>query len=191
MSVTFPVDGLGGGGVDGGVEGGGSEGSVIRTVVGGCNNLAIAGFWSKFNADREPLDEGAEPLPAEATGPTPTVPANEEGAVGATATEPVEVTPGRGAAIDFVEGAVAVGVVPLLVSAAVCVTCPAATPDVTAARGVWDEVAGAVIEATAGRLANVRRCVNGMVGRETDALGGPIGLVMRVGSALGGWNIVP
>ena len=81
---------------------------------------------------------------------------NGEGAVGAAAAEPVEVIPGRGAAIDFVMGAVAVGVVPLAVSAVVCVTCPAATPDVRAARGVWDEVAGAVIEAMAGCLVNVR-----------------------------------
>ena len=156
MSVTFPVDGLGGGGVEGGVEGGGSDGGVMTTVVGGCSKLASAEFRSKFNADREPLGEGAEPLPAEATGPTPAVPANEEEAVGATATEPVEDTPGRGAAIDFVMGAVAVGVVPLVGSAVVCVTCPAATSDVSAARGVWDEVAGTVIEAMAGRLVNVR-----------------------------------
>ena len=128
----------------------------MTTVVGGCSKLTIAEFWSKCTADREPLDEGAEPLPAEATGRTPATPANGEEAVGATAAEPVEITPGRGAAIDFVTGAVAVGVVPLLVSAVVCVTCPAATPDATAARGVWDEVAGAVIEAMAGRLANVR-----------------------------------
>ena len=84
------------------------------------------------------------------------MPASGEGAVGATAAEPVEVIPGRGAAIDFVMGVVAVGVVPLLVSTVACVTCPAATPDVTAARGVWDEVSGAVAEAMAGCLANVR-----------------------------------
>jgi hypothetical protein len=89
----------------------------MTTVVGGCNKLAILEFWSKFNADRERLNEGAEPLPAEA--------------------------------------------------------------------------AGAVVEAMAGRLVNVRLCVNGMVGRETEVLGGPIGLVMRVGSELGGWSIVP
>ena len=129
---------------------------MLTTGVGGCSKLAIAEFRSKFNADREPLDEGAEPLPAEVTGPTPAVPANEKGAVGATATEPVEVTPGRGAAIDFVAGAIAVGVVPLLVSAVVCVICPAATPDDSAARSVWDELAGAVVEAMAGRLVNVR-----------------------------------
>ncbi|MCI0426487.1 MAG: hypothetical protein L0Z46_00560 [Nitrospiraceae bacterium] len=64
MSVTFPVDGLGGGGVDGGVEGGGSDGGVVTTGVD--NKLAIAAFLSTFNADREPLDEGDEPLPAEA-----------------------------------------------------------------------------------------------------------------------------
>lgn len=54
------------GGVDGGVEGGGSEGGVLTTGVEGCSKLVIAEFLSKFSADREPLDEGAEPLPAEA-----------------------------------------------------------------------------------------------------------------------------
>jgi hypothetical protein len=160
VSVTFPVDGLGGGGVEreveGGVERGGSDGSVMTTVGGGCNKLAIAEFWSKFNADREPRDEGAEPLLPEAAERTPAAPANGEGAVGATAAEPVEVIPGRGAAIDFVMGAVAVGVVSLVGSAVVCMTCPAAPPDISAAGGVWDEVAGAVIEAMAGRLVNGR-----------------------------------
>jgi hypothetical protein len=37
-----------------------------------------------------------------------------------------------------------------------CVTCPAAMPDVDAARGIWDEAAEAGIEETAGRLVNVR-----------------------------------
>ena len=69
----------------------------MTIVVGGCNKLAIAEFWSKFNADREPLDEGAEPLPAEAAGRTPAAPANGEEVVGATAAEPVEVTAGSGA----------------------------------------------------------------------------------------------
>ena len=86
MSVTFPVDGLGGGRVEGEVEGeveggverGGSDGGVMTTVVGGCNKLAIAEFWSKFNADREPLDEGAERPPAEAAERTPVAPANGE-----------------------------------------------------------------------------------------------------------------
>ena len=58
--------------------------------------------------------------------------------------------------MDFVMGAVPVGVVPLVGSAVVCMTCPAAPSDVSAARGVRDEVAGAVIEAMAGRLVNVR-----------------------------------
>jgi hypothetical protein len=39
---------------------------VLTTGVEGCNKLVIAEFWSKFKADREPLDEDAEPLPAEA-----------------------------------------------------------------------------------------------------------------------------
>lgn len=88
-------------------------------------------------------------------------------------------------------GAVAVEIVLLAVSAVVCVTCPAATPDATAARSVWDEVAGTVAEAMAGRLVNVRLFVNGMVGRETEVLGGPNGLVMRVGSALEGCRMFP
>jgi len=39
---------------------------VLTTGVEGCNKLVIAEFWSKFKADREPLDEGAELFPAEA-----------------------------------------------------------------------------------------------------------------------------
>ena len=174
MSVTFPVDGLGGGGA----EGGGSDGGVVTTGVGGCNKLAIAEFWSKFNADREPLIEGAEPLPDEAAERTLAAPPNREGEIGATAAAPVEITPGIGVVIDFATGAVAGGVILLAVSAVVCVTCLAATPDAGAARSVWDKVAGAVVEAMAGRLVNVRRCMNGMVGREPEFFGGPIGLVM-------------
>jgi hypothetical protein len=72
VSVTLPVEGLGEGdvdeGVEGGVDGGGSGGGVVTTGVGGCNRLAIAGFCSKFKADREPPDEEGEPLPAEAIG---------------------------------------------------------------------------------------------------------------------------
>jgi hypothetical protein len=78
----FPVDGLAGGGddggtdggvdggveggLDGGLDGGGGDGGVLTTGVEGCNKLVIAEFWSKFKADREPLEEDAEPLPAEA-----------------------------------------------------------------------------------------------------------------------------
>lgn len=155
MSVTLPVDGLGGDDVEGGVEGIGSDGGVVITGVGGCNKRVIAGFWSKFNADREPLGDGTEALPAEATGRLSAAPANGEGAVGAAATEPVAVIPGRSAAVDLVMGAIAVGVMLLVVSAVVCVTCQAAMLDVTTALDVWDEVAGAVIEAMAGRLVNV------------------------------------
>ena len=76
MSVRLPVDGLGGGGVDGGVEGGGvdggveggeDDGGVVTTGVGACNKVAMEEFLIKFNADREPGDEEAELLPAEAT----------------------------------------------------------------------------------------------------------------------------
>jgi hypothetical protein len=66
-----------------------------------------------------------------------------------TAAEPGKVTPVRGAVVAFVAGASAVGVVLLSVSVVVCVTCPAAMPDIVAAGGVWDEVAGAVIVAMA------------------------------------------
>lgn len=64
--VEGGVDGGVAGRVDGGVEGGGSEGGVLTTGVEGCSKFVIAEFLSKFSADREPLDEGAEPLPAEA-----------------------------------------------------------------------------------------------------------------------------
>ena len=78
MSVRLPVDGVVGGvdgefeggtagGVDGGVEGGTDDGGVVITGVGACNKVAIEEFLIKFNADREPGDEEAEMLPAEAT----------------------------------------------------------------------------------------------------------------------------
>ena len=73
------------------------------------------------------------------------MPANGEGTVGTTTAELVEVIPGRGAAIDFVTGAVAVGVVPLVGSLVVCVTCPVVMSNVIAALGAWDEVVGAVM----------------------------------------------
>ena len=38
----------------------------MTTGVAGCNRLEIAEFLSTFAADLEPLDEGADPLPAEA-----------------------------------------------------------------------------------------------------------------------------
>lgn len=59
--------------------------------------------------------------------------ANGVGAVAETAAVPIEVSPARGAAVDFVMGAVAVGVALLGVSAVVCVICPATPPDVTTA----------------------------------------------------------
>jgi hypothetical protein len=65
VSVRLPVDGLGGG-VDGGVEGGEDDGGVVTTGVGACNKAAIEEFLIKFNADREPGDEEAELLPADA-----------------------------------------------------------------------------------------------------------------------------
>lgn len=99
----------------------------MTTGVEGCNKLAIAEFLSKFNADREPLDTGTEPFPAEAAGRLPAAPASGRGAVGAAATAPVAVTPGRGAAVGLVIGA---GAVLVPVSAVVRVTCSAAMPDV-------------------------------------------------------------
>ncbi|HYM89866.1 MAG TPA: hypothetical protein VES92_12220 [Nitrospiraceae bacterium] len=128
----------------------------MTTVAGGCNKLATLEFWSKFNADRDRLGEGAEPLPAEAAGRTPAAPANGVEAGGATAAEPVEMTAGSGAPDDFVMGAVGVRFVLLAESAVVCVTCPAGTLDGTAAGSAWDEAVGAVVEAMAGRLGNVR-----------------------------------
>jgi hypothetical protein len=139
VSVALPVVGeVGGGGkADGGVEGGvgsgGWAGGFVMTIgTGGCNKLAIAEFWSRFNADREPLDKGAEPLPAEAVGRTPAPPANGAEEFRWTMAEPVEGAPGRGAVVDLVTGAVAVSAVPLVL-AVDCVICPAAMPDVSAA----------------------------------------------------------
>lgn len=66
------------------------------------------------------------------------------------------MTAGSDAPDDFVMGAVGVRFVLLAESAVVCVTCPAGTLDGTAARSVWDEAVGAVVEAMAGRLGNVR-----------------------------------
>jgi len=53
--------------VDGGVEGGEDDGGVVTTGVGACNKVAMEEFLIKFNADREPGEEEAELLPAEAT----------------------------------------------------------------------------------------------------------------------------
>ncbi|MEP6933706.1 MAG: hypothetical protein ABI988_07185 [Nitrospirota bacterium] len=110
----------------------------------------------------------------------------------ATAAAPVEAATGSGgAAVDFVMGAVDVkGVFPA-VSAVVRVTCSATTPDAGEAVSVRDEVAGALAEAMVGCLVNVRCCVNGAAGSESGGFTGSIGLVMRVGSALGGWRMVP
>lgn len=141
MSVAFPIDGSGGSCSDGG---------------GGCNKLATAEFWRRFNADREPPDERAEPLPAEVAERTFAAPANGTEAVEATPAEPVVVTPGRGAEAVFAVGAVPAGIVSLGEAAVVCVTGPAAIPDAGAASGVRDDVAGAVIEAMVGRLMKAR-----------------------------------
>ena len=53
--------------MDGGVEGGKDDGGVVTTGVGACNKVAREEFLIKFNADREPGDEEAELIPAEAT----------------------------------------------------------------------------------------------------------------------------
>lgn len=79
-----------------------------------------------------------------------------EEAIGATAAELGEITPARGAAGALLTGAVVVGAAPLAVSPTACVGCPSAIPDTGVAGGLWDEVAGAVIVAMAGRLVNVR-----------------------------------
>ena len=82
-------------------------------------------------------------------------------------------------------GAVVVGVVLLVVSAVVCEACPVVTPDVRAVLSVSAEVAGAVIEAMAGRLVNVRCCGDGTVVGETDGLCGSVEFVRCEGSVLG------
>ena len=181
MSVALPVDVLGGdgSGVEGEVDDGGRDGGAT-TGAGGCNKFAIAEFRSRFDADREPLDEGAEPLPAEAAARTPAAPANGIVEFGGTMAEPVEGVLGRGAAVALMTGAVAVGVVPLVLAVG-CVACPAATPDVSAAWSILEEVAGAVVEAMAGRLVNARWCVIGTVAGVAEVLDGPIGPVMRAG----------
>lgn len=75
----------------------------MTTVVGGCNKIAIAEFWRISNADREPPEVGAEPLPAEATGRL-SYACERRRRVGAVAAELVEVIPGGCAAIDFMGG---------------------------------------------------------------------------------------
>jgi hypothetical protein len=167
VSVRLPVDGLeggaeggAGGGVDGGVEGGGEggedDGGAVIAGVGGCNSPAIAGLLSRFNADREPLVGGAELLPADAVERTLAEPASGEGVIGATGAGLVEIIPARGVTADFVMGAGAVKGGRLLVSAVVCETCPDTMPCGSGPGSVWDEVGGAVIDATAGRLVKVR-----------------------------------
>ena len=104
--------------------------------------------------------------------------------VGATAAELDEITPARGAAVALLTGAVVVGAAPLAVSPTACVVCPSAIPDTGAAGRLWDEVAGAVIVAMAGRLVNVRCCGagRGAGDTDTDGLCGSIWLVMWVDS---------
>ncbi len=107
-----------------------------------------------------------------------------EEAIGATAAEPDEITPARGAEVALLTGAVVVGAAPLAVSPTACVVCPSAIPDTGVAGGLWDEVAGAVIVAMAGRLVNVRCCGadRGAGDTNTDGLCGSIGLVMWMDS---------
>ena len=62
VSLTFPVDPLGGGDVDDGVDRGGGEGGMVITGVCGCNKLAMAEFLNKFAVDRELLKEAFPPL---------------------------------------------------------------------------------------------------------------------------------
>ncbi|RPH79815.1 MAG: hypothetical protein EHM80_06885 [Nitrospiraceae bacterium] len=81
---------------------------------------------------------------------------NGEEAVGAATTEPVEVISEGGAAIELAMEGVVVGGVPFSASEVARVAWPAAISDVDTARDIWEEVAGAVIEAMAGRLVNVR-----------------------------------
>jgi hypothetical protein len=188
--VTLPVEGLGEGdvdeGVEGGVDGGGSGGGVVTTGVGDCNKLAIAGFCSKFKADREPPDEEGKPLPAEAIGwLAPTT-----GERVATAALVVDVALERGGVVNFVMEAAASVVEVVVVSAVVGVTCPYVMPDVVAG-AIGVDVVGAAVEAMAGRLVNVRCGDNGISGRRTEFLDGSIGLVMPVASVLRDCRTVP
>ena len=135
----LPVDGLGGGDVDGG---------ALTTGVGAWIKLAIVEFRSRFKTDRDPPLEGAEPLPAEATGLAMATFAIGGGVedFGAAVAAPIEAASTRGLADDFAMGAGAGGAVVLVVSVAV--------PDTRA----WDEAAGAVevADAIAGRLVSFR-----------------------------------
>jgi hypothetical protein len=55
-----------GGGVEGGESGGGEGGGLVTVGAGGCNKLVIAGFWSRFAADLDPLIAGIVGGPDEA-----------------------------------------------------------------------------------------------------------------------------
>lgn len=81
---------------------------------------------------------------------------NGEGPVGAATTEPVEVIPEGGAAIECVRDSVVAGGVPFSASEVVRVAWLAAISDVGTVRNIWEEVSGVDIEAMAGRLVNVR-----------------------------------
>lgn len=146
----FPVDGLGGGGVDGGIGEGGGAGSALTTGVGAWSRLAIAEFRRRFTTDRDPPLGGLEPPPAEATGLAVAAAALGDGVddLGGAVAAPIEAAPTRGLADDFAVGAVAGGAVVLVVSVAV--------PDTSEGWRAWEEVAGAGTDAMAGRLARVR-----------------------------------
>ena len=99
--------------------------------------------------------------------------------VEATAAVSVKAANGSGgAAVDFVMCAVDVRDVFPAVSAVVRVTCSATAPDAGEEESVRDEVAGTLAEAMAGRLVNVRCCVNGAAGSESECFAGSIGLMM-------------
>ncbi|MEO5956874.1 MAG: hypothetical protein ABIR36_14460 [Nitrospiraceae bacterium] len=114
--------------------------------MGAWSKFAIAEVLSRFTADLEPLGEGAEPPPVEATGLAAVTLAKEDGVedLGAAVAGAVEVAPANGLAVDCVPGAVAGGAVGLLESAGVRVTCPAAAIDVSRAARVADRLAGRV-----------------------------------------------
>jgi hypothetical protein len=100
---------------------------VVTTGVEGCNKPAIAEFWSKFNADREPLDEGTGLLPTVAAERMLVELASGENGVDVIGAAPVEMTPAR-EGIDFVMDARAGESVLLVVSVAVCKICPGSGP---------------------------------------------------------------
>lgn len=101
----------------------------------------------RFAIDRDPLLEGVDPFPAEATGPAVAALANGVGVEDfeAATAAPVEITPARGLAIDVATGTVAGSAVVLIGSLAIREACPVAVIDVPAAAAAVDTMAGRLV----------------------------------------------